>query len=244
LRYVETVNDMTMSIKTKYRVMSINKEQTKEWLLKKHYARRIPSISYSFGLYSGINLVGVCTYGLPPSDELTKCCGEENKKYCFELNRLIKNDGLEKNTQSWFVSQTFKLLPKPMIIISYSDINNGHNGYTYQSLNFLFTGTGGSTHEYLWWGKELSSRHINKIEFFDRLKLPYDNNLTIKENFEKVGGKVLPKVPKNRYIYFLGDKRKKREFREKLKYEVLPYPKGDNKRYDTSYNTTTQIQLF
>jgi len=233
-----------MSIKDKYIVKSIDREQTKEWLLYKHYAGRIPSISYSFGLYDGIHLVGVCTYGLPPSDELTQCCGEENKKYCFELNRLIKNDGLEKNVQSWFVSQTFKILPKPMIIVSYSDNNNGHNGYTYQALNFLFTGYGGSTHEFLWNKKELSTRHINKKEFFDRLKLPYDNNLTVKENFIKAGGDIIEKVPKNRYIYFLGSKTKKKEFNEKLKYKVLPYPKKENERYDTSYKTSTQTQLF
>ena len=57
-----------MSLFDKYKVKSIPKNQTTEWLLKKHYAHRIPSIVYSFGLYDGIHLVGVCTYGIP-----TKC---------------------------------------------------------------------------------------------------------------------------------------------------------------------------
>ena len=40
-----------MSIKEKYTVKSIAKHLCKEWLLHKHYAKRIPSISYAFGLF-------------------------------------------------------------------------------------------------------------------------------------------------------------------------------------------------
>ena len=34
-----------------------------EWLLKKHYAHRIPSIIYAYGLYENNCLKGVCTFG-------------------------------------------------------------------------------------------------------------------------------------------------------------------------------------
>ena len=97
-----------MSLFDKYKVKSIPKNQTTEWLLKKHYAHRIPSIVYSFGLYDGIHLVGVCTYGIPPQNNCLLMCGEEYKDHAIELNRLIKNDGLEKNVQSWFVARTFE----------------------------------------------------------------------------------------------------------------------------------------
>ena len=39
-----------MSIKDKYYVESIDSRETYDWLLNKHYAKRIPSISYAFGL--------------------------------------------------------------------------------------------------------------------------------------------------------------------------------------------------
>ena len=35
----------------KYFVRSINSSETHEWFLKKHYAKRIPSVSYAYGLY-------------------------------------------------------------------------------------------------------------------------------------------------------------------------------------------------
>jgi len=51
-----------------YTVCVIQHHEAKVWLLKKHYAHRLPSICYSFGLYDKNNtLVGVCTYGEPPS---------------------------------------------------------------------------------------------------------------------------------------------------------------------------------
>ena len=232
-----------MSVLDKYKVESIKKDLCKEWLLYKHYAKRIPSISYAFGLFDGGVMKGCCTYGLPPQHNCMLLCGEENKDYVLELNRLIKNDGMPKNTQSYFVSQTFKLLPKPSIIISYSDLNNGHNGYTYQSLNFLYTGQGGSTNEYLYKDKKYTMRHINK-DWIVKKGGSWNNDKTINENFVDLGGTLIPQKPKNRYIYFIGSKKQKKTLRKKLKWDVLPYPKGQNTNYDTSYKTTTQTELF
>lgn len=233
-----------MSIKDKYKVISIKPSLCKEWLLYKHYAHRIPSISYAFGLYDNENnLQGVCTYGLPASNELRETCGIENRDLLFELNRLIKNDNLEKNVQSFFVSQTFRLLPKPLIIVSYSDPNNGHNGYTYQSLNFLYTGTGGDKVKCYFRGNEIHTRHI-KDYWFNSYGFDYDGDKTIMQNFRGVGGTVINIEPKHRYFYFLGNKQQVREMKSNLKYPVLPYPKGENKRYDASYQTTNQETLF
>ena len=234
-----------MKFYLKYKVKSIKKELCKEWLLKKHYAKRIPSINYSFGLFEKETniLIGCCTYGIPASNNALLLCGEENKKHAIELNRLIKNDGLPKNTQSWFVAQTFKLLPKPLIILSYSDCNNGHNGYTYQALNFLYTGQGGSTAEYVYNGKQYTSRHINK-EWIEKRGGIWNKEETINKNFENLGGQVIPQLPKNRYVIFLGNKREKKQFKRKLKWQTIDYPKKQNTNYNTDYQTITQTELF
>ena len=47
-----------MSIKEKYSVKSIKPSETYDWLKNKHYAKRIPSISYAFGLYERSILSG------------------------------------------------------------------------------------------------------------------------------------------------------------------------------------------
>ena len=60
------------------KVIKIQAEQTHDWLLRKHYAKRIPQITDAFGLYDGKVLIGVVTYGKPATPMLCKgVCGEE-----------------------------------------------------------------------------------------------------------------------------------------------------------------------
>ena len=223
--------------------MSIPKKQTYEWLLYKHYAKRIPSINYSFGLYRYKNLVGVCTVGVPASRELQKCCGDEYPDICFELNRLVKDDELPKNVQSYFLGQVFRLLPKPMILVSYSDPLNGHFGYSYQATNWYYTGRGGSDKEYSINGHTYTSRHMNQNWFISN-NLKWDNNLGLNENFMNNGGEIIKQEKKYRYIKFLGNHKYRKIFKRKLKWKILPYPKGDNQKYNASYKTVTQQDLF
>ena len=69
-----------------FKVKSIKKEQCKEWLLYKHYARRLCSISFSFGLFNNENICGILTIGKPASNPLCiGVCGKENSKYVYEL---------------------------------------------------------------------------------------------------------------------------------------------------------------
>ena len=129
-----------MSIKDKYRVRRIKHSECNEWLIYKHYAKRVPSISFAFGLYSD-KLEGICTYGKPASYTLCEgICGKEHSHAVYELNRLCINEGLEKNVLSYFVSCTFGFLRTGFILVSYADPNNYHTGYIYQATNWIYTG--------------------------------------------------------------------------------------------------------
>ena len=87
-----------------YLIKSIDYQDCKEWFLKKHYAKRIPSVSYCFGLFDSIQLIGVCSIGKPASPSLcVGICGKENSQFVYELNRLIAIDNLPKNALSYFV---------------------------------------------------------------------------------------------------------------------------------------------
>ena len=127
-------------------VRSIENFECKDWLLNKHYAKRMCSISYSFGLYIDNILNGVATFGMPPSSNLAESiCGLDYKENVLELNRLVVNDGLPKNTLSYFVSNAIKKLPNDKIIVSFADANMSHNGYIYQATNFIYTGVSSNT---------------------------------------------------------------------------------------------------
>lgn len=102
-----------MTIPETYMVRSIRFADIKEWLLKKHYAHRIPSISYSFGCYDNNGILqAVCTFGRPVAHALVKnVLSGEYQENIMELNRLCANEGLPRNVLSYFVSQCLKQLP-------------------------------------------------------------------------------------------------------------------------------------
>jgi len=219
---MEYVNN---SVKNIYHVQTIKTIETYDWLLHKHYAHRIPSITFSFGLYDNKNILcGVCTYGMPPNyQEMIAWQPFE----LLELNRLVVNDDTPKNTTSYFVSSTLKLLPKPKVIISYADFRAGHHGYIYQATNWLYTGIGGSGQK-IYIMKDGKERHQRHEDMIDK------NNIA---RIEITTGKA-------RYYYFVGDKKTIKTMKNLLRFDILPYPKGDNQRYDTSYQPQVQTTLF
>ena len=200
-------------------VRPIQNYETKTWLLNKHYAKRMPSISYAFGLYDDDSLVGICTFGSPPSPSLcVGVCGEEHKNKVVELNRLILETD-KPNSASFLVSQSLKLLPKPSIVISYADTKQGHVGYIYQATNFFYTG---ATVERTDMGG-IDGKHSRHAK---------DPNIRVFRS------------SKHRYITFTGSRLQKKKLTKLLKYKTESYPKGKSKKYDASGYVEKQGVLF
>ena len=313
-----------MTIPNTYTIKQIMTIECREWLLKKHYAKRMPSITYAYGLYKNNLLEGVCTFGMPPSPTLCESIGgKKYKDQVIELNRLCVNEGLPKNCLSYFVSNTLKSIKNFDIIVSFSDINMNHHGYIYQACNFLYTGTTTNTKQLIdEEGKEFHFRNLGHIQdklkgqnIKHRKKRINENKLDrivianyLRENkrsytanqldrifgykdtashwFRLDKGFSFPSVddwlklkrilhfddsldkvmtafewypdrqevikllrlkeinidPKHRYIFLKG--KNKNKILENLNYEIHPYPKGDNTRYDASYQPSTQGVLF
>ncbi len=221
-----------------YKVMQIKSQETYDWLLNKHYLKRLAPIMYSYGLYKDTTLIGVCTYGVPASGSLCRgVCGEEYKFMVLELNRLCINEDRQKNAPSYFVAKTLNLLPKPNIIVSYADTNQNHIGYIYQATNWIYTGLSAKRTDCKIVGEENNGRHSRHL--FDK----YGGINNIKEKYpDKV--KWVDRPQKHRYLYFLGTKKQIKQFKNNLNYPILPYPKGESKKYDASYKPITQEILF
>jgi|TARA_R100000995_G_C3479582_1_gene123056 hypothetical protein len=217
-----------MSIKDIYKVESIKPKETHDWLLNKHYAKRIPSISYSFGLFDNKNvLIGVCTFGSPPSHYLCiGVCGKKYYKNVIELNRLCINNHKIKNLTSFFVSNCLKKINKNYIVVSYADTSKNHNGYIYQATNWIYTG--------------LSAK---RTERYDK-KNPNKHSKTVTESMNYNDLSVRERPQKHRYVIFIGTKKFKHNCMLNLKYSIQEYPKGNNINYDASYKPTTQVKLF
>lgn len=219
-----------MSIKGKYIIRSIDTEETKEWFLKKHYAHRIPNSIYTFGLYENAILQGVISFGMTANNNLNEFV---NGYDCIELNRLIINEELPKNTLSYFVSKSLKLIPQPKVIISYADSGHGHHGYIYQATNWIYTGMGKGDYEFIKNGRQYHRKNL--FDLFGTGSL---------ENAKANGYEVVIVEPKHRYVFLLGSKKQIQDMKIKLPFKQEPYPKGDNIRYDASYKPTVNLSLF
>jgi hypothetical protein len=226
-----------MSIKTDYTTKPIESYLCKEWCLKKHYARRMPPIEYSFGLWNGEKMCGIITFGTPPSNPLRSLWNNEYK--LIELNRLVVDENLPKNTLSFFLSSAVKMLPKPLVIVSYADTSRNHHGYIYQATNWIYTGLSAPFKDYSIKGME----HLHGATIFDMSRGKENRVEWLRQKF---GDKLImiERPRKHRYFMFIGNKRDQKKMRSMLPYSPEAYPKGDNIRYDASYKTTTQTSLF
>lgn len=119
-------------------VKPITRKECEPFVLGIHYAKRWPSISYAFGLFDDSELVGVVTYGAPPSRHLQVGCCKDFPDSVIELNRLCLKYN-RKNEASRLISGSLKLLP-PMIVVSYADTAHGHSGGVYRAANFHYAG--------------------------------------------------------------------------------------------------------
>ena len=157
----------------------------------------------------------------------------------YELNRLCTNDNLDKNANSFFISQALKKLPHPIIIVSYADKNVGHNGYIYQATNFMFSG---ESHTQLDW-KLKGEEHIHSRTLLDKFSFQENRTEKLKQKYGNLLYRVKRK-PKYRYIKVVADKKEKKEIMKHKLFEEKPYPKGQNKRYNADYKPTIQTELF
>lgn len=225
---IEEVRQLIAS-KDQFTVRESTRKELTSLILDKHYAGRLPSVSYAYALYHSGELVGGVTFGKPASPFLCiGIAGEQFAPYVYELNRLIADRELPKNTLSWFLGAVLKHLRSERVaLVSFADDGVGHHGYIYQATNWVYTGkTKERTDKYMPGGKH--ARHYTE-EW---------------SHIRKV------RTSKHRYV-FVPNKALRREFMASLKYPTMPYPKGDNDRYtlgekhrDTVIDTRTGERMF
>ena len=189
----------------RYFVIPITYEDTKDLILNVHYARRMPSVSYAFGLYRDnvYGLQGICTFGSPASPWLCKgVCGEEHKSKVLELNRVVLVNN-RPNEASLLVARSIALLPKPKVLVSYADTAHDHVGYVYQATNWLYTGATKPRTDIATVNGKHPRHHAG-----DRTKRVY-------------------RSAKHRYVFMHGNKKDKRLLTKCLRYGTEAYPKKE-----------------
>lgn len=204
----------------KYSVESVDRDDCAEFILEIHYAKRWPSITYAFGLFEDETLIGVVTYGTPPSSTLRRgIAGDQYKSDILELNRLCLRHN-RKNEGSLLIGNSLKLLPKNKIIVSFADTSEGHIGSVYQASNFLYCGLSAKRTDWKVKGME----HLHGQTIADKFRGVKNRAAAIREMYGD-DFYLAPRPRKHRYIYIVGSKTYRKKVMKSLLYTQQPYPK-------------------
>ena len=202
-----------------FTIEAVPKKTVTSFIEKWHYSHYAGGIQHRqcFALYSpdgkfGLpRMIGCMIYGQPAMSNTAAKYHPDNPDRCWELRRLCCIDDTPKNTESFFIGKTLKWLKQNTdaeVIISYSDLQQGHEGVVYKASNFINMGQTPSGQALMVDGKQYHDRTI-------RNKRPYAR--AIKRRWEeKQNGKkdddiyFVETKPKNIYVYYLNRKIKKK----------------------------------
>lgn len=227
--------------KEKYYLRPIDKFTSKSFVKKHHYSHSSNLCVVSYGIFHKTEqdskffnekeskLIGVVIYSQPAGRGAAESISESVKiDECLELIRLVILDGYGKNIESWFISQSFKLLkrdfPHIKVIISYSDTEQNHRGIIYQATNFLFTGLNSDTNLMPNFSVSLSDNPYKWMH--SRTVFSTYGSHNINHLKKKIGHTFWRKkeAGKLRYIYIISNKKQKKEILKTLKMKILSYP--------------------
>ena len=195
-----------------------------------HYSHGIHNGPMCYGLFDDWDLVGVCAFATPSSENVcASVFGKGQKRSVTELHRLVLLDEVPKNSESWFIVRALKALKKDRpyynAVLSFADATEGHLGIIYQATNAIYTGTSGKATFYL--------------DETGRLRHPRQNGVNItKEVAQEKGWSPVKREGKHRYLYLLPDNRQHRKILESsLLLSSLPYPKsgGESQSVERNY---------
>lgn len=219
----------------------MDKDLARKMICKYHYSGSCPGVKFAFGFKVNGEIKNIIAYTSPVGrlvcQEVMENGSTENT---LELIRMISLEPKPKNLESYYIHQTFNYIKKEMpnykIIISMADNSVGHHGYCYQASGFTYYGQSAKHPAWFIDGKRVHEKVLNErygsssLEYLRKILGDRITRQTLEES-------------KSRYYYIIAqNKKEKKDIERKIKVESLPYPKGDNKRYDV-FNSNEFVNL-
>ena len=182
-----------------------------------HYSHDTNGVQQTqcFALFDDMKMIGAMMYALPSMKATASKCHPDNPDRCWELRRLCCIDDTPTNTESFFIGKTLRWLKQNTdieVILSYADLEQGHEGIIYKASNFHLLGQSGGGKVLMVDGKKYHARSLGQ-----KLK-PYGRDL--KRRWENKDGHnfweskqdmyFVKTKPKNIYVYYLSKKAKKK----------------------------------
>ena len=191
-----------------------------------HYSGVMPDATQeAFAAYWNEVVIAAVAYG-PGGNSKTFGAVVEgyDSSNARELIRLWVHPDAPKNTASFVVSRSLKMLPEKVgLVVSFADSGQGHAGYVYQSLNFYYCGMSGEGVRYVdSSGVEVTARLANVYRMRNPDKFA---EMSLAEIRQALGWQPVKSHAKHRYCIGVG--KQKKAVTRALEAKSLPYPKGD-----------------
>uniref|UniRef100_A0A6H1ZUB1 Uncharacterized protein n=1 Tax=viral metagenome TaxID=1070528 RepID=A0A6H1ZUB1_9ZZZZ len=176
-------------------VREISWKSIESLIINYHYLHRMPAgILACYGLYEQED-------SLCPIGAIVYCNGRIQYQNKFiEFSRMYLYDEIPKNTESYFIAKTLKMLQKKFPsfegVVTWADENIGHKGTVYVASNFVFDGMSRVTKKF----KSNTGKTVYQRTVID-------------ENQYKL---LNPDKPKLRFKYYF-DKKKREEMRNTIR---------------------------
>ena len=133
---------------TDFTIEPVERKVIQSFVHKWHYSHSTNGVQQTqcFALFNGEKMIGAMMYALPSMKSTAAKYNPDNPLRCWELRRLCCIDDTPTNTESYFIGQTLKWLRRNTdieVIISYADLEFGHEGVIYKATNFIHLGKSG-----------------------------------------------------------------------------------------------------
>lgn len=135
-------------------VAPLGESAARAYVVTNHYSASYPAATHRFGLWRDTRLVGAAVFGVPTSVRTLLNVFPDCEPYneSVVLSRLVLDDEVASNGESWFLSKVFRLAAEVGVrgVVSFADpvprrVNGhllfpGHVGAIYQATNATYTG--------------------------------------------------------------------------------------------------------
>lgn len=169
-----------------------------EFVEKHHYKKSARSMKqrFVFGLYYEELLVGVAIYGESCGAKVAETYG--CSKTVLELRRFCLIPEAPKNSESFFLSKTLKLMKSSHIkkVVSFADANMGHEGIIYKAANWEYLGVEKYRQQVLKIGRKI----VSMREVYQKKNGKY-NPAALRYQALKAAGKARAVMMKAKHIY-------------------------------------------
>lgn len=200
-----------------------DKDMARKFIETNHYSHKIPqAIKYRFGMYCDGTLLGIAIFSIPSNQYgVTSVFSDVTQHIGIELSRVYTVDDTPKNFESDCLAQVFRYLKTNspyLVVISYADPNFGHVGYLYQALNGIYLGKTSSEVRYISpEGALITRRGLGRSIG--------DTEAKHRERLLSVGYKKVNMIGKHKYLFYICNKRDRRDLESKRKSASISYPK-------------------